>query len=55
MLLVGREDWVGGVEDVEGGRAVVGVDDNLDAVADVVDGPVAERRSGWSRGRYRRW
>jgi hypothetical protein len=39
---IGGEDGVGVVEDVEGGGAVVGVDDYLDAVAHVVDGVVAE-------------
>ncbi len=39
---VGGDDGVGRVEDVEGGGAVVGVDDDFDAVADVVYGVVAE-------------
>jgi hypothetical protein len=43
---VGGDDgilgYARGVEDVEGGRAVVGVDDDFDAVADVVHGVVAE-------------
>ena len=45
---VGRDDRIGGIRDVERDRPVIGIDDHLHRIADVVD--VASSACGWAYG-----